>query len=77
MPEKHVDPTVWYRWWEVSIKPVSDGRAVLKYLAPYVFGVAIIATSPLRSTTILTPRSHSARREVKALVVIGVHLILR
>ena len=39
--EKHVDPTVWRKWWEVSVKPVSDGRAVLKYLAPYVFRVAI------------------------------------
>ena len=39
--EKHVDPTVWRRWWEVNVKPVSDGRAVLKYLAPYVFRVAI------------------------------------
>ena len=35
--EKHVDPSVWRRWWEVNVKPVSDGRAVLKYLAPYVF----------------------------------------
>lgn len=39
--EKHVDPSVWHRWWEVSVKPVSDGRAVLKYLASYVFRVAI------------------------------------
>lgn len=39
--EKHIDPTVWRRWWEVNVKPVSDGRAVLKYLAPYVFRVAI------------------------------------
>jgi hypothetical protein len=39
--EKHVDPTVWRKWWEVNVKPVSDGRAVLKYLAPYVFRVAI------------------------------------
>ena len=39
--EKNVDPTVWRRWWEVHVKPVSDGRAVLKYLAPYVFRVAI------------------------------------
>ena len=36
-----IDPTVWRKWWEVSVKPVSDGRAVLKYLAPYVFRVAI------------------------------------
>jgi len=39
--EKNVDPTVWRRWWEVHVQPVSDGRAVLKYLSPYVFRVAI------------------------------------
>ena len=25
---------VWHKWWEVSVKSVSDGRAVLKYQAP-------------------------------------------
>ena len=35
--EKNIDPSVWHKWWEVNVKPVSDGRAVLKYLAPYVF----------------------------------------
>jgi hypothetical protein len=39
--EKNVDPSVWHKWWEVNVKSVSDGRAVLKYLAPYVFRVAI------------------------------------
>jgi len=36
-----VDPAVWHRWWEVNVKPVGNGQAVLKYLAPYVFRVAI------------------------------------
>ena len=27
--------------WVVNIKPVGDGTAVLKYLAPYVYRVAI------------------------------------
>lgn len=36
-----VDPGVWKKTWTVDIKPVSDGRAVLKYLAPYVHRVAI------------------------------------
>jgi len=36
-----VDPTVWQKRWEVNVQPVGDGRAVLKYLAPYVFRVAI------------------------------------
>ena len=39
--ESNVDPAVWNRWWEINVKPVSDGQAVLKYLAPYVYRVAI------------------------------------
>ena len=39
--ESNVDPAVWNRWWEVNVKPVSDGQAVLNYLAPYVYRVAI------------------------------------
>ena len=35
--EKNVDPSVWHRFWSVDVEPVHDGRAVLKYLAPYVF----------------------------------------
>jgi len=38
-----VDASIWDhdKWWEVDVKAVGDGRAVLKYLAPYVFRVAI------------------------------------
>jgi hypothetical protein len=38
-----VDASVWSHetWWEVNVKPVGDGQAVLKYLAPYVHRVAI------------------------------------
>ena len=39
--EDSCDPAVWHRWWEVNVQPVGDGRAVLKYLAPYVHRVAI------------------------------------
>jgi len=39
--DKHVDPSVWHRFWSVDVQPVQDGRGVLKYLAPYVFRVAI------------------------------------
>ena len=39
--EDSVDPAVWHGWWEVNVKPVGDGQAVLKYLAPYVHRVAI------------------------------------
>jgi hypothetical protein len=36
-----VDPAVWHQAWVVHSKAVGDGRASLKYLAPYVFRVAI------------------------------------
>jgi hypothetical protein len=37
----HVDPKVWRQDWVVHSQAVGDGRASLKYLAPYVFRVAI------------------------------------
>ena len=39
--ERYVDPDVWHRWWEVDVTAVGNGQAVLKYLAPYVFRVAV------------------------------------
>jgi hypothetical protein len=36
-----VDATVWRQDWVVHSQAVGDGRASLKYLAPYVFRVAI------------------------------------
>ena len=36
-----VDPDVWRQDWVVHSQAVGDGRASLKYLAPYVFRVAI------------------------------------
>jgi len=36
-----VDPTVWQQDWVVHSQAVGDGQASLKYLAPYVFRVAI------------------------------------
>jgi hypothetical protein len=39
--EESVETSVWNQWWEVDVKPVGDGGAVLKYLAPYVYRVAI------------------------------------
>lgn len=35
------DPEVWTRPWVMDVEAVGDGRAVLKYLAPYVYRVAI------------------------------------
>ena len=39
--DNQVDSRVWRKKFVVDIKPVGDGRAVLKYLAPYVYRVAI------------------------------------
>lgn len=36
-----VAPEVWQQRWVVDVQPVGDGRAALKYLAPYVNRVAI------------------------------------
>ncbi|MFN7290643.1 MAG: transposase [Pirellula sp.] len=36
-----IDPHVWRKEWVVHSKPVGDGTASLKYLAPYVYRVAI------------------------------------
>lgn len=36
-----IPPEVWTMKWVVDAKPVGDGKAVLKYLAPYVHRVAI------------------------------------
>jgi len=36
-----VPPTVWSQDWVVDIIPVGSGEAALKYLAPYIFRVAI------------------------------------
>ncbi len=35
------DRKAWYGKWTVDVQPVGDGRAALKYLAPYVYRVAI------------------------------------
>jgi Putative transposase/Transposase zinc-binding domain len=36
-----VAPAIWHRDWVVNSRAVGDGRASLRYLAPYVFRVAI------------------------------------
>ena len=38
---EEVDPKVWSRAWVVHSQAAGDGRASMKYLAPYVFRVAI------------------------------------
>lgn len=39
--ETQIDPKVWRQDWVVHSQAVGDGRGSLKYLAPYVFRVAI------------------------------------
>lgn len=36
-----IDPDVWKQNWVVDVEAVGDGRATLKYLAPYVYRAAI------------------------------------
>jgi hypothetical protein len=38
---ERVDASVWHRDWVVHSQPAGDGRESLRYLAPYVFRVAI------------------------------------
>jgi hypothetical protein len=38
---EQVDPSAWRRDWVVHCQPAGDGRRSLRYLAPYVFRVAI------------------------------------
>jgi hypothetical protein len=37
----HIPPKVWRREWVVHCKPVGNGQAALKYLAPYIHRVAL------------------------------------
>ncbi|RJP60790.1 MAG: transposase [Deltaproteobacteria bacterium] len=36
-----IDPCVWQIAWNVNCQPIGDSEATLKYLAPYIFRVAI------------------------------------
>ena len=36
-----IDPTIWQMAWNVNCQPIGDSGAALKYLAPYIFRVAI------------------------------------
>jgi len=36
-----IDPPVWKMDWNVNCQPIGDSEATLKYLAPYIFRVAI------------------------------------
>jgi hypothetical protein len=36
-----IPSSAWSKKWVVDVEPVGNGQAVLKYLAPYVYRVAI------------------------------------
>jgi predicted RNA-binding Zn-ribbon protein involved in translation (DUF1610 family) len=63
-----VDREVWQRKFVVDIRPVGDGSATLKYLAPYVHRVAIsdrriVAVGDSTVTYRFTPSGTKASRE--------------
>jgi hypothetical protein len=37
----HLDPQLWKKDWLIDCKPVGNGLAAFKYLAPYIFRVAL------------------------------------
>jgi hypothetical protein len=37
----HIAPSTWQQAWVVDCRPVGNGAAALKYLAPYIFRVAL------------------------------------
>jgi hypothetical protein len=45
-----IDSAVWQMEWNVNVQPVGDGMAVLKYLAPYIFRVAISNSRIIEAT---------------------------
>jgi hypothetical protein len=57
---KEIPPQVWQQDWVVHCKPVGDRRTALKYLAPYVFRVAISN----RRLVKLTDTGHMATSQV-------------
>lgn len=38
---RHIPPATWQQPWVVDCRPVGSGAAALKYLAPYIFRVAL------------------------------------
>jgi hypothetical protein len=60
-----IDPGLWKKDWIVNSQAVGDGRASLKYLAPYVFRVAIsnsrIVDYDNHQVTFRYRKSHSSR----------------
>lgn len=71
--ENNVDPSIWHKDWIVDVEPVQDGRAVLKYLAPYVFRVAISDNRILECTesTVTYKYTPSGTRTAKTRTVDG------
>jgi hypothetical protein len=63
-----IDPKVWSLSWNVNCQPVGNAEASLKYLAPYVFRVAISNSRILsfdESTVTFSFRKQGSRRSRK------------
>ena len=65
---EQIPPSVWQKKWVVDVKPVGGGQSVLKYLAPYVYRVAIsdnrIESCDDRSVTYRWKPSKSKRGDI-------------
>jgi hypothetical protein len=68
-----VDPKVWKKTWTVDIQAVGDGTSVLKYLAPYVYRVAISDNriESVDETSVTYRYTPSKTRESKTRTVSG------
>jgi len=73
-----VPPATWRQEWVVHCQPVNTGEAALKYLAPYVFRVALSNNRLLKLTeTHLTFRYRDATRQTKIATLPAETLIQR
>ena len=71
--EPQVATQVWLKDWVVDVQPVGDGTSVLKYLAPYVYRVAIHDARILECTdaTVTYRYQPSGTQEQKSRTVEG------
>jgi hypothetical protein len=74
-----VDHRVWKKDWVVDCEPVGNGRAAFKYLAPYVFRVALSNQRllKLQDGLITFKYKHSASKEIRCCTVAAAEFIRR
>jgi hypothetical protein len=70
-------PEVWEQYWVVDVEPVGDGRATLKYLAPYVYRVAISNSRILEvnQSSVKYRFTPTGSRQVRTRQVIGIEFV--